>query len=49
MSGIGAEYSPFSKDKQLLVLNIEVQPGIEKHEHEKALRFAGFKGCCISG
>lgn len=48
MAGIGASYTPFSKTNNL-VLNIEVQPGIEKHEHEKALRLAGFKTAAFLG
>ena len=42
MSGPGAEFTPFSKLVNL-VLIIEPREGLHKHEHEKAIRVAGFK------
>ena len=42
MTGPGAEYTPFSKLNNL-VLVCEPVDGLKQHEHEKALRFAGYK------
>lgn len=42
MTGLGAEYTPFSKLNNL-VLICEPINGLKQHEHEKALRFAGYK------
>jgi glycine reductase len=42
MSGPRAHYSLFSR-KHHLVLDITVQEGIERHDHEKTVRMAGFK------
>lgn len=42
MCGEGAKYTPFSKLNNLVVV-IEPIEGIKKHEHEKAVRFAGYK------
>ncbi len=42
MTGTGAEYTPFSKLNNL-VLVCEPKDGLKQHEHEKALRFAGYK------
>lgn len=42
MTGPGADYTPFSKTINL-VLNCEPKEGLKQHEHEKAVRFAGFK------
>ncbi len=42
MSGIGAQYTPFSKTMNL-VLVIEPKDGIGQHEHERAVREAGLK------
>lgn len=42
MSGPGAEYTPFSKLNNL-VLICEPQDTLKQHDHEKAVRFAGFK------
>ncbi|WP_312700613.1 glycine/sarcosine/betaine reductase component B subunit [Sedimentibacter sp.] len=42
MIGLGAEYTPFSKLNNL-VLVCEPIDGLKQHEHEKALRFAGYK------
>ena len=42
MTGPGAEYTPFSKLNNL-VLICEPQDTLKQHDHEKAVRFAGFK------
>jgi glycine reductase len=42
MTGPGARYSLFSK-KHHLVLDVTVKEGMERHDHEKTLRMAGFK------
>jgi len=42
MTGPGAEYTPFSKLNNL-VLVCQPVDGLKQHEHEKALRFAGYK------
>lgn len=42
MTGPGAEYTPFSKLNNLVVV-CEPVDGLKQHEHEKALRFAGYK------
>lgn len=42
MTGPGAEYSPFSKTINL-VLKCEPTEGLKQHDHERAVRFAGFK------
>ncbi|WP_326908789.1 glycine/sarcosine/betaine reductase component B subunit [Sedimentibacter sp. MB31-C6] len=42
MTGPGSEYTPFSKLNNL-VLACEPVDGLKQHEHEKALRFAGYK------
>lgn len=42
MTGPGAEYTPFSKLNNL-VLICEPIDSLKQHEHEKALRFAGYK------
>jgi len=42
MTGPGAEYTPFSKTINL-VLKCEPKEGLKQHDHEKAVRFAGFK------
>ncbi len=42
MSGIGAEYTPFSKLNNL-VLVLEPNEKIDQYEHEKACRYAGLK------
>lgn len=42
MTGPGAEYTPFSKTINV-VMNCEPVEGLKQHDHEKALRFAGFK------
>ena len=42
MMGEGAKYTPFSKTMNA-VLVFEPVEGLEKHEYEKACRFAGFR------
>lgn len=42
MTGLGAEYTPFSKTMNLVMVCEPVE-GIEPHEYEKAVRIAGFK------
>ena len=42
MTGVGAEYTPFSKTNNLIVI-AEPKAGIKQHEHEKAVRYIGFK------
>ncbi|HHV38814.1 MAG TPA: beta-aspartyl-peptidase [Tepidimicrobium sp.] len=42
MTGPGADYSPFSKTVNL-VLICEPVEGLKQHDHEKAVRVAGFK------
>ncbi|MGD9569799.1 MAG: glycine/sarcosine/betaine reductase component B subunit [Sedimentibacter sp.] len=42
MTGPGAEYTPFSKLNNLVVV-CEPVDGLKQHEHEKALRYAGYK------
>jgi glycine reductase complex component B subunit alpha and beta len=42
MTGVGAEYTPFSKLNNL-VLICEPVEGLKAHDHERAVRFAGFK------
>ena len=42
MIGVGAEYTPFSKTNNLIVI-AEPKEGIKQHEHEKAVRYIGFK------
>lgn len=42
MTGPGAEYTPFSQTNNL-VLVCEPIESLKQHEHEKALRFAGYK------
>ena len=42
MTGPGAEYTPFSETINL-VLKCDPVDGLKQHNHEKAVRFAGFK------
>lgn len=42
MTGPGADYTPFSKT-QNLVMVCEPEEGIEPHDYEKAVRLAGFR------
>lgn len=48
MSGPGADYTPFSKLINL-VLVIEPVENIKQHDYERAVRFAGFKTACYIG
>ena len=48
MCGTGAEYTPFSKLNNLVVI-CEPTDGIEKHAHEKAVRMAGLKAADYVG
>ena len=48
MSGPGADYTPFSKLINL-VLVIEPVEGIKQHQYEQAVRFAGFKTATYIG
>ena len=42
MTGPGAQYTPFSKTNNIVVI-AEPVDGLKQHEHEKALRYCGFK------
>lgn len=42
MTGPGAEYTPFSKTLNI-VLKCEPVEGLKQHDHERAVRLAGFK------
>ena len=42
MTGEGAKYTPFSQLNNLVVV-IDPVDGIKQHEHEKTVRFAGYK------
>ena len=42
MTGPGADYTPFSKLNNV-VLVCEPREGLKQHDHERALRMAGFK------
>ncbi|MDO5088417.1 MAG: glycine/sarcosine/betaine reductase component B subunit [Leptotrichiaceae bacterium] len=48
MTGVGAEYTPFSKLNNLIVI-AEPAEGIKQHEHEKAVRYIGFKAARYLG
>ena len=48
MSGPGADYTPFSKTMNVVV-KMEPVEGLKQHEHEYALRIAGFKIACFLG
>src|SRR3712207_6856264 len=48
MTGLGAEYTPFSKTVNL-VLIAEPAEGVKQHDHEKSLRFLGFKAARYLG
>ena len=48
MSGEGAQYTPFSKLNNLVVI-CEPIDGLAKHAHEKAVRFAGLKAADYIG
>lgn len=42
MTGPGSQYTPFSKTNNIVVI-AEPIDGLKQHEHEKALRYCGFK------
>ena len=48
MTGPGAEYTPFSKLNNLIII-AEPAEGIKQHEHEKAVRYIGFKAAKYLG
>ncbi|MDD7183576.1 glycine/sarcosine/betaine reductase component B subunit [Peptostreptococcus porci] len=48
MTGLGAEYTPFSKTVNL-VLIAEPSEGVKQHDHEKSVRFLGFKAARYLG
>lgn len=48
MSGVGAEYTPFSKLNNLVVV-CEPVDGLKQHAHEKAVRMAGLKAAAYLG
>lgn len=48
MTGPGAQYTPFSKLNNLVII-AEPAEGIKQHEHEKAVRFIGFKAAKYLG
>ncbi len=48
MSGVGAEYTPFSKLNNLVMVCEPIE-GIKQHAHEKSVRFAGLKAATYLG
>lgn len=48
MSGTGADYTPFSKTVNLVMV-CEPQDGLEPHDYEAAVRFAGFRVAAYVG
>ena len=48
MTGPGAQYTPFSKLNNLVII-AEPAEGIKQHEHEKAVRYIGFKAAKYLG
>ncbi|MGF7056687.1 glycine/sarcosine/betaine reductase component B subunit [Brassicibacter mesophilus] len=48
MTGTGADYTPFSKTNNV-VLVCQPKDGLKQHEHEKALRMAGLKAATYLG
>ena len=48
MAGAGAEYTPFSKLNNLVII-AEPAEGIKQHEHEKAVRYIGFRAARYLG
>ncbi|ACV23531.1 Glycine reductase complex component B subunits alpha and beta [Slackia heliotrinireducens] len=48
MSGPGADYTPFSKTLNLVMVCTPVE-GIESHDYERAVRMAGFRVACSLG
>jgi glycine reductase len=48
MSGLGADYTPFSKTNNLVMV-FEPKEGLEPHDYEAALRMAGLKAAAFLG
>ena len=48
MTGPGTQYTPFSKLNNLVII-AEPAEGIKQHEHEKAVRYIGFKAAKYLG
>ncbi|MCL2287485.1 MAG: glycine/sarcosine/betaine reductase component B subunit [Firmicutes bacterium] len=48
MTGLGAEYTPFSQTLNL-VLTFEPETGLDAHDYENALRLAGLKAAAYLG
>ena len=48
MSGIGAEYTPFSKTNNVIV-KVEPLDALKQHEHEVVVRLAGFRAANYLG
>ncbi|WDV47067.1 glycine/sarcosine/betaine reductase component B subunit [Clostridiaceae bacterium M8S5] len=48
MTGPGADYTPFSKLNNLVIV-CEPKEGVKAHEHEKAIRFVGLKAARYLG
>ena len=48
MTGLGAEYTPFSQTLNL-VLTFEPEEGLDAHDYENALRLAGLKAAAYLG
>ena len=48
MTGPGADYTPFSKTLNLVIV-CEPQEGLKQHDYEAAVRFAGFKVAAYLG
>ncbi|MGI6679010.1 MAG: glycine/sarcosine/betaine reductase component B subunit [Dehalobacterium sp.] len=48
MSGIGAQYTPFSTT-QNIVVKVEPVAGLSQHEHELVVRMAGFRAAAYLG
>jgi len=48
MTGPGAEYTPFSKTNNIILV-CEPVDGLKQHDHERAVRFAGLKAAAYLG
>lgn len=48
MTGPGADYTPFSKTNNI-VLVIQPKDGLKQHDHERTVRFAGLKAAAYLG
>jgi len=48
MKGIGAEYTPFSKTRNVVV-KVEPVDSLKQHEHEVVVRLAGFRAAAYLG